>query len=550
MGADCLYTSNTGTPEGNGTKTSPLSFQQALELAKDGDKIIVMDEIVLPTDFVWPTDKKHITVSGGGNDAALNIYLLQGLVLNINTDTTFENLVLASTEIGDATAAGTIRACGNVVTLKESVSTRGIFGAFYGGARNWDTVNKTETYVYGGNFNRIYGGGGYVRGDCKLTVGGNTNTTAGVDPSLEKNGVFEPYIYGGTLDNIVEGDCITTITGSAGAQYLYGGSQDVKENADRGAGVKGKTVVNIQGGKFMNVYGMNPPSPKVSGEALDYSSDVTINMTGGTVEALFGSSADTLADSVNGSVTINALGGTVTRRIIGGVYNENGWYSDSGKFITGDVNVVIGPELQGMTDIQIGHGIFGGSRIRTNPKAENAKLVFVGGSYDAFKNHINADSIDCESHHDYLITGTQGGTINPKGGNTVEIIPDMGYIALSDTLVIEPGDYPLKQARTDVVFSRNAVYSLSGTAASGEITVSIGYIAENNANVMLLALYDGDTLVSAKQVNVGQGQNSAQDTMPYTAENGKTYTLKAFLWKNIEGIVPLCKEKETEIIVQ
>lgn len=549
MDADCLYTSNTGTPEGNGTATSPLSFQKALELTKDGDKIVVMDEIVLPADFVWPTAKKRVTVSGGGNGAALNMYLLENLTLNIRTDATFENLVLASTETGDATA-GIIRACGNVVTLKESVSTRGIFGAFYGGARNWDTVDKTETYVYGGNFNRIYGGGGYVRGDCKLTVGGNTNTTAGVDPSQEKNGVFEPYIYGGTLDNIVEGDCITTITGSAGAQYLYGGSQDVKENADRGAGVKGKTVVNIQGGKFMNVYGMNPPSPKVSGETVDYSSDVTINMIGGTVEALIGSSADTLADSVNGSITINALGGTVTRRIIGGVYNENGWNSDSGKFITGDVNVVIGSELQGMTDTQPGHGIFGGSRIQTNPQAENAKLVFVGGSYDAFKKHINADSIDCKSHHDYLITGTQGGIINPKAGNAVEIIPDTGYTALSDASVIESGDYTLNQTRTDVTFSRNAVYSLSGTVTSGAITASVGYISENNTNVMILALYDGDTLVVAKQVNVVQGQNTAQETMPYTAESGKAYTLKAFFWKDMEGLVPLCKEKETEIIVQ
>lgn len=549
--ANCLYASNTGTAEGAGTKTFPLSFQRALELANNGDKIVLMDEIVLPEDFVWQTAKKHVTVSGEGFDgAALNIYRLPNTLLNIGTDTTLENLVLASAESGNAEKAGTIRACGNVVTVAQSVSTRGIFGAFYGGARNWETVEKTETYIYGGNFNYIYGGGGHVLGDCRLTVGGNTNTTAGVDPSAEKNGVFEPYIYGGTLDNTVDGDCITTITGSAGAQYLYGGSLDVKDNADRGAGVKGKTVVNIQGGKFMNVYGMNPPSPKASGEAVDYSSDVTINMTGGTVEALIGSSADTLADSVAGSVTINALGGTVTRRIIGGVYNDNGWYSDSGKYITGDVNVVIGSELKGMTDTQVGHGIFGGSRISTNPSAENAKLIFTDGSYDAFKNHINADSIDCKSHHDYLITGTAGGSIRPKAGNVVEIVPDTGYIALSDALVIESGDYALTQAQTDVTFSRNEIYSLSAAVTSGTITASVGYLSDSDGNVIILALYDGGKMAAAKRINAGRGQSSLQEAMPYTAESGKTYTLKAFLWSGTENIVPLCEAKMADVTVK
>ena len=550
--ADCLYASNDGSADGIGTASAPLSFQTALERANDGDWIVVMDEIILPAGFVWPAAQKNVIVTGGGEGAALNLYQLPSQTLNIHTGAAFENLALADSESGKADKKGTIRACGNVVTRAESVTTNGFLSAFYGGARNWDTVEKTETYIYGGNFNRIYGGGGRVLGDCKLTVGGNTNTTAGVDPSLEKNGIFEPYIYGGTLDNVVDGDCITTITGKAGAQYLYGGSQDVKENGDRGSGVKGKTVVNLQGGKFMNVYGMNPPT------AANDISDVTINMTGGTVEALIGSSADTLADSIKGSVTINALGGTITRRMIGGVYNRDGWYSDNGQSIIGDVNIVIGPALQGMTDTQAGHGIFGGSRIKTNPTDENAKLIFVDGAYDTFKGHINADLIDCKSHHDYLVTGTSGGSINPKPGKVVEIIPDTGYAARLDASVIGAGDYTLSQERTDVEFSRsagpqrNALYSLDGSsAAGGVIKTAVSYLSESDGNLMMLALYEGGNLAAIEQAEVKRGTHADQEiTMPFIAESGKMYTLKAFLWSGIGEMVPLCESREAAVRAQ
>ena len=550
-----LYTSNEGTENGDGTTASPLSFQKALELAKDGDKIMVTDEIVLPSDFAWPTAKKHVTVSGEGfAGAALNIYILASTALNVNTNTTFKNLVFASTEAGDADKVGRINAMGNVVTLEESVSTRGIFGSFYGGAaNNWSKVEKTESYVYGGNFSRIFGGGGQVLGDCILTVGGNTNINGYGHPSDESN-KFAPIIYGGTYDNTVEGDCITTITGSAEARMLYGGSLDVRGNADRGAGVKGKTVVNIQGGKFMNVYGMNPPSSKESGGTVDYSSYVTINMTGGTVEALIGSSGDTNTTAINGTVTINAVGGTVTRRIIGGVYNEDGWNSDSGMYITGDVNVVIGSGLNGFTDKQTGHGIFGGSRINTNPAGENAKLIFLGGSYDTFKKHINADKIDCESHHDYLITGTAGGTIVPGSGNCITVTPDEGYVAYIGGESVQE-NYTLAGARTDVVFTNDgpppAIFALGGTAAENSVQATISYTAAADTNILILALYDNNSLVAVEQPSVTQVTHTTENvSISYAPKSGTAYTIKAFLWNGMENIVPLCEARSAEIIVQ
>lgn len=557
--ANCLYASNDGSADGIGTASAPLSFQTALEEAKDGDWIVVMDEIILPADFVWPTAQKNVTVTGGGEGAALNLYQLPSLVLSIHTGAAFENLEFAAAEAGKAGKAGTIRACGNVVTLAESVTTRGIFSAFYGGARNWDTVEKTETYIYGGNFNRIYGGGGRVLGDCKLTVGGNTNTTAGVDPSLEKNGIFEPYIYGGTLDNVVDGDCITTITGKAGAQYLYGGSQDVKTNSDRGAGVKGKTVVNIQGGKFMNVYGMNPPSPKLSGEDVGYGSDVTINMTGGTVEALIGSSADTLADSIKGSVTINALGGNVTRRIIGGVYNDLS-KSGSRNSIVGTVAVRIGGGLQGLTDTQLGNGIITGSRAETKPSNETAALIFLDGTYEKYKNNITHNGGSgigadwCDSNYDYLVTATTGGTVAVKGSNQIAVSPDEGYIACIGGESVQE-EYTLGSVRTDVVFTNDGpppliptISGLSGTVAENRIQATISYTAAADTNTLMLALYDNDCLVAVEQRSVQTGTHTAENIpISYALKSGTTYTIKAFLWNGTENIVPLCKEKSAEI---
>ena len=548
--ANRLYASNNGQVDGAGTTASPLSFQKALELAKYGDKIIVMDEIVLPADFAWPTADKHVTVSGEGYaNAALNLYQLQYTTLYIHTDATLEHIEIAATQTGAANGTGKIAACGNVVTLAETMDTRGILDGFNGGGLSTGTYARTESYVYGGNYKTIYGGSGHVLGDCKLTVGGKTNTTAGSDPVDESNKDFAPIIYGGVWDNMVDGDCITTVTGAAAARYLYGGCLDYKDSA-QASGVKGDTIVNVNGGRFMNVYGMNPPS------SAEDSSNVVVNMTGGTVEALIGSSGNTPADVIKGSVTINALGGTVTRRIIGGVYND--LEATGRKHITGTVAVRIGGELQGFTYTWLGNGIITGSRIEAKPGDETAMLIFLDGTYDRFKNNIthmngSATGADwCGSNYDYLVTGTAGGNIIPKAGNVVEIASETGYIALLGTSLIESGDYTLNQARTDVTFSRNAIYSLSAAAtANGAVKAAVSYISESDANVMILALYDGDTLAAMVQADVSQGTHADTEvTIPCTAENGKSYTLKAFFWNNIQNIMPVCEAARAEITVR
>ena len=53
-----LYCSQNGKKYSAGTKTDPLSFQSALEMAEDGCIVKVMDELTLLPDFEWPVSDK------------------------------------------------------------------------------------------------------------------------------------------------------------------------------------------------------------------------------------------------------------------------------------------------------------------------------------------------------------------------------------------------------------------------------------------------------------------------------------------------------------
>lgn len=521
-----LYCSQSGNENGDGTIENPFTFQKALEMSENGCTIKILDEIILTSEFKWPVSDKTITVSGM-EGAKLDFSNLNNRYLHIYTNTVFENITFVG---GSEDGQGNITANGYHVVIKDTVVTENILAGISGGSSTKNTLESTNLEVYAGNYSSIYGGGlSNIKGNCLLTIGGKINEKA---DSSDEYADWAPYIYGGSWNAQIDGDVVTTVTsdGMAKAYKLFGGCHRSVE-AEGPACVKGKIIVNINGGEIMNVYGAATID---SDEQNPLNS--TINMNGGKVEALMGAEGQY---EVTGNITINALGGMVTRRIIGGMYNNYTWsgWADS-KAVNGIVSVVIGNNLEGFTDTQIGNGIFGGSRRSSNSDTETGMLIFTGGAYDKYKNNIGKSDM-CDSHHDYLVTATCGGNVTVKSEGIVMVIPNDGYYAISNGEILNDSSFTLASDATNITFApieaslENLSYSKS--------TVSFDYSVSSDDKLILLAVCDLDgSVIEIVTQKTKAGNQKADMVTECDLNDGKGYILKAFLWDEFENINSLC----------
>lgn len=537
-----VYCSADGSADGDGTQENPYDFQTALGMAADGGTVMVIGTNALPESFAWPKADKAVTISGVDGNAVLDFSAAK--LLEIHCDVTFENLRL----LGGSTGEGDIRANGHHVVIQSTVSTDNVMGGILGGSVS-KTVAATHLEIYGGSYRSIYGGGSgqNVTGDSVLTLGGTANSA--ITGSLEGSGY---YVYGGCFNGTVGGDCIVTAEGSARAEYLYGSSHKSEYPTDVSR-VSGKISVNIEGGSFMNVYA----AARLDTDA-DSPIDAEINMTGGAVEALIGGQGTALT----GSITINALGGTVTRRIIGGMYNqvENG----GNLYVTGTTTVVLGGGLQGLAYSGLSRGIYPGSRSTATHTEEVSTVIFLDDTYDRLGGMLS------DSHHndlgysrskwDYLADATAGGTVAPKSAGVVTVTPGSGYSAVVHNQVYtEAAEINLTaNAVTEIVFYESGenppldpyMTALQCTQEDG-IQISFAYAAASADDMLCVALYDGESLVWAQPVTVVYGgvQNAVVSIPAGTAEQGRQYQVKAFLW-NGASLEPLCTAQESSITLQ
>ena len=520
-----LYCSASGTENGDGTLNNPYTFQKALSAVEDKGTVIVNGSITLPADFEWLASDKTITVSGI-NDAAIDIKTVDNL--NINCNVTFENLVFdcsATVSASDAAADNAINANGYHVIIKDTVDTTAVL-AIRGGSTS-KAVDSTNLEVYGGSYRTIYGGGSAqnVNGDCRLVVGGNVNKNF---KGKLKEGFPKAVIHGGSWGGIVKGDCITTVTGDASAAYVYGGT-----NGQKTSHVEGKIQVNVEGGNWMNVY-----SACYITEGKSINSEV--NMKGGTVEGIFASDKP-----ISGNVAINVTGGTVTRRIFSGCYNNydiGGWEADN--HVSGTSTLTIYPGATLMTDHQIGSGIFGGSRHDTNFAEEVSTLIFNGNTYEALKEDIGGFDV-CYSNHDYIVTATDGGKVTKKDNTAVTITPDAGFCAYVNGLAFSGGDYALSAEMTNVVFEGNKEDKISSVNYTSGITtskVSVGYNVNTSFKPsVIVAVYDGNNALVAVSTKQVEPEKTLDDIeVSCNLSSGEKYMVKAMMWNSPESMVPVC----------
>lgn len=317
---------------------------------------------------------------------------IKGGTLNLSEISEFQvlgNLTFKNTKL--VVNGTTIYANGNELVVSNDVTFDGTVSAIYGGGKE-NASWSTNLTLLAGNYTEIYGGsnGGVVLGDTNVTVGGNVNSGITVSDHSIAN-----RIYGGGYNAVVSGDTHVTIQDSAQTSVVYGGGNGVDSK------VSGTCYVNANGGNVMGYYG---------GSYQGVVSNTVLNMTAGTAEQIFGGCQLT---SMTGDVNVTITGGTITRRIYGGCYNEVSrsglsftWGSDY--FVTGNTTVTIGGQAEYTHTGDDETAISAGSRHKTNHSAEVATLnVETESLYSKLKNYMGQTLMSIEAYDNLYVAGVK-----------------------------------------------------------------------------------------------------------------------------------------------
>ncbi len=415
---NAVYLASTGNDENIGTQSAPVAtLEKALELVTDEGVIWVDDTVDVASDFTWTERDREITITGDGTldfsetDDEGNI-VWRTLILG--DDVTFDNVGLAfSTSSAQTnTTSDVIYANGHTLVIEEGVEMTGLINLYGGG--NGTDVSSTNVTLKEGNYRRIFGGcyNATVENNTYLYIGGNVNSDTDVSSHSHGND-----IYGGGDGNssVVTGSTNVTMTGKAKANYLLGGCRGK-------TGKVGTTNVHVdENSQITSLFGGNDNSPYIDG--------TYVKVTGGTIEQLFGaiqSSNNAIgAVSMTKGVTIDLLGGKITRRVYGGCYNDydtNITSSTFGQWKTSNyVNGTIHMNISSGIDISLDaidpdygikyddRSIFACSRYKEAFEDEYCIITFLDATaanmYEDCLGHNNTASIvDGVSPYDEIIT--------------------------------------------------------------------------------------------------------------------------------------------------
>lgn len=285
-------------------------LNSAINGTPDGGTITVIGTYTMPSGFSWTAHGKTVTITGGTFDTSAVS------TLHIKDGVTFTNTNLKWT--------GTVYANGNPLTVDSSVTVTGTLTALYGGG-NGSTVTGTSLTVLAGNYKAIYGGGngGKVNGDTYVYVGGSTNSECATNDSDHSQ---THTVYGGGNKDTITGNTHTVFGENAKASYVFGGSKA------SGATIGGTAYLDVTGGYIFSVYG--------AGSGADCVKNTLTTITGGSFHQIFGGANGA---TVTGDVTLRVFGGTISRRIYGGCYNNYESFSWKSNYkVTGTIKLVMG----------------------------------------------------------------------------------------------------------------------------------------------------------------------------------------------------------------
>ena len=307
-------------------------------------------------------------VFGGGNEAD---YTTSGMTASVNVYGC-DNTIERSFGGGNAAAAP------HVATFIQGGRFAQVFGGGNGergSSYGADITNGIELTIHGGNVGQFFGGSnqnGVVTGSLSTTV--DNNGPCGGDLTITE------FFCGGNFVNI-NGDLETTITCSDGMNVtsLYGGCNM--------AYITGHVVLNLYGGNYTNVYGGSKGDLASLGsghidQAANIGQYVTLNLYGGTIENVFGGS--NVNGNIGGVITVNVLDveDPVCPLHITNIYGGSNMtnYTPTGSNVISPVVNVIHAKYG------IGGNVYGGSKGVSGTEVDVMANPLVNIGYDASLN--------------------------------------------------------------------------------------------------------------------------------------------------------------------
>lgn len=386
--------------------SSDGSLNAAIDEVVDGGTVYVQGTYAI-TSNNWVEHGKQVTItSAPGTSATIDLSTLG--TLYAEDAVIFDNITL---QFSDSTNGG-IMARGHALAVNDDVTFTGKSIKIYGGKDGSVNVDSTQLRLYAGNYTEIYGGGssGNVKYDTNIIIGSKVNDT--VDSTSHDENSY--LVFGGVRNGVVNGNTYITVQEGANFHYIFGGSRD-------GGSVNGSTNIKFAG----NTYGIYGGSWKGT------VSDTHVEILGGTVGQVFGGCR---ATAMTGNTDVKLLGGTVTRRVYGGCYNEYGTSWTTSHFVTGYTNVTIGPNVTlALNEDASDRGVFAGSRYKSAFDGEVGTVLFVDGSYSAQESALGSQDFTGSlvvgtPEYNYCVKATTGGTVTSANGKLV-VTPNSDYTA-------------------------------------------------------------------------------------------------------------------------
>lgn len=292
-------------------------------------------------------------------------------------------------------------------------------GRTFGGG-NAAIVHKAASYIYGGRFHQVFGGGNGTAdipanigsGGASLNVyngnilqlfGGNNlngEITGPMSVNVTNDGTCNENIvefFGGSnkavMGSITPVNLVTTI--DCGAEpvrisTVYGGSNL--------AAIEGDVTLNIKGGEYTNVFG---GSKGEVGTAANIDGAVTLNLFGGSIQQAFGGS--NINGNITGKITVNVLDTVASC----GLRLDTVYGSGNLTVYTPTDPTIVSPELNVLKGT-VNKVVFGGGKGTTAVVTANPKVTIGDATHPAYITKVYGEVFG-------------GGNAAPVSGNTTVI---------------------------------------------------------------------------------------------------------------------------------
>lgn len=292
-------------------------------------------------------------------------------------------------------------------------------GRVFGGG-NAAAAHKVASYIYGGRFHQVFGGGNGTtstpanigNGGASLNVyngnilqlfGGN-NIKGEIEGPWEVNVTNDgscneniAEFFGGSnqavLGSSTPVNLITTIDCGAkpvNIHTVYGGSNM--------AAITGNVTLNIKGGEYTNVFG---GSKGEGGTPANINGNVTLNLLGGSIQQAFGGS--NINGNITGKITVNVLDTVASC----GLQLDTVYGSGNLTAYTPTDPAIASPEVNILKGI-VNKVVFGGGKGTTAVVTANPKVTIGDDIHPAYITKVYGEVFG-------------GGNAAPVNGNTTVI---------------------------------------------------------------------------------------------------------------------------------